>query len=140
MSSSSSCRPAPGALGPLEATSNLSASLASSSSLRPSPPRPRRSRRVQYPASRSRRPQLREAPDQARRWLLLLSALVFLQIYTEETYTCTELQNQCPDLTMCHPQEGDGSTGADWGRTGEEPWRVQTVGGASDAQVECVVA
>lgn len=32
---------------------------------------------------------MREDPDQARRWLLILSALVFLQIYTEETHTCT---------------------------------------------------
>lgn len=51
--------------------------------------RPRRLRRVLYPASQSRRLPTREPPDQALRWLLLLSALVLLQIYNEETNTCT---------------------------------------------------
>ena len=32
---------------------------------------------------------MREDLDQPHRWLLLLSALVFLQIYAEETHTCT---------------------------------------------------
>lgn len=68
--------------------------LASSSSCRPTPVAPvevrsRRFRRVLYPASRSRRLPTTEPPDQALRWLLLLSALVFLQIYNEETNTCT---------------------------------------------------
>lgn len=89
-SSCSSCRPVPVALEPLEATSIFTSSSCSSSpSLLPSPLRVRRPRRVLYPASQSRRPPMREAPDQARRWLLLLSALVFLQIYTEETHSCT---------------------------------------------------
>ncbi|KAG7490242.1 hypothetical protein JOB18_031132 [Solea senegalensis] len=140
MSSSSSCRPAPVALGPLETTSNLSSTSFSSSSLHPCPPRSRRSRRVLYPAFRSKRPLPREAPDQACRWLLFLSALVFLQIYTEETHTCTEVQSQCPDLSVYQPQEGEGSMCAALGWTGEESWRVQTVGGASEVQLECVVA
>lgn len=139
-SSSSSCRMLPVALGPLEAPTTFTASSCSSSSLRPSPPRGRRPRRVLYPASQSRRPPLREAPDQALRWLLLLSALVFLQIYTEETHTCTELQSQSPGIAASQPQEGEGSLGAVRGWTGEEPWRVQTVGGASETQLECVVA
>ncbi|KAA8592398.1 hypothetical protein FQN60_017853 [Etheostoma spectabile] len=141
-SSSSSCRLLPAALGPVEATSPFISSSCSSSSsyLHPSPPRGRRPRRVLYPPSWSRRPPLREAPDQAHRWLLLLSALVFLQIYTEETHTITELQRQCPDMAASQPQEGEGSlcTVQEW--TGEEPWRVQVVGGASETQLECVVA
>ncbi|KAG8011764.1 hypothetical protein GBF38_004091 [Nibea albiflora] len=91
MPSASCCRQLPVALGPLETTSTFTSSSCSSSSLLPppSPPRGRRFRRVLYPASQSRRPPMREAPDQARRWLLIFSALVFLQIYTEETHTCT---------------------------------------------------
>lgn len=49
--------------------------------------RPRRLRRVLYPASQSRRLRAREPPDQALRWLLLFSAIVFLQIYNEESNT-----------------------------------------------------
>lgn len=91
MPSTSCCRQLPAALGPLETTSTFTSSSCSSSSLLPppSPTRGRRFRRVLYPASQSRRPPMREDPDQARRWLLILSALVFLQIYTEETHTCT---------------------------------------------------
>lgn len=140
MLSSYSCRPLPVALGPLEATSTTSCSCSSSFSLHPSPPRGRRHRRVLYPASQSRRPPLREAPDQARRWLLVLSALVFLQIYTEETYTCTELQGQCPDPAASQPQEGEGSLGTAHRWTGEQPLRSQTVGGDSETQLKCVVA
>ncbi|KAL7391677.1 hypothetical protein ABVT39_012772 [Epinephelus coioides] len=141
-SSSSSCRPLPVALGPLETTSTFisSCSCSSSSSLRPSPPRSRRPRRVLYPASQSRRPQLRETPDKARRWLLLLSAVVFLQIYTEEAHTCTEFQSQSPDMAASQPQEVEGSLGTVQGWTGEEPWRVQMVGEAPETQLECVVA
>ncbi|XP_065818485.1 radiation-inducible immediate-early gene IEX-1-like [Labrus bergylta] len=140
--SSSSCRLLPVALGPLEATSTITfnsfSSSSSSSSLRPSPPRGRRPRRVLYPACQSRKPQLREAPDQALRWLLLLSAVVFLQIYSEESHTCADLQNQSPAPAASLSQEGDGSLGTVQGWTGEEPWRVHTMGGASET--ECVVA
>ncbi|KAK2901615.1 hypothetical protein Q8A73_011361 [Channa argus] len=143
MASSSSCRPHPVALGPPEAPSTfttcLSSSLSSysSSSLHPSP-RLRRPRRVLYPACQSRRPLLREAPDQALRWLLLLSALVFLQIYSEDTNICTELQNQCAD--PCQSQADDGSLSTTRGWTGEEPWRVHTVGAVAENQLECVVS
>ncbi|XP_076585969.1 uncharacterized protein LOC143320328 [Chaetodon auriga] len=139
---SSSCRPLPVALGPLEATSTFNSSSCSSSASRlPSPPRGRRFRRVLYPASQSRRPSLREAPDQAHRWLLLFSALVFLQIYTEETHACTEqLQGQCPDPAASQVQEGEGSQGTVQGWTGEDSWRVQLVTGASETQLECVVS
>lgn len=90
--SSYSCRPvpktprAPVAPAPLEEAGTLSSSSCSSCR---SPLRVRRHRRILYPASQCRRPPMRDAPDQARRWLLLFSALVFLQIYTEETHTCT---------------------------------------------------
>lgn len=47
------------------------------------PLRPRSRRRVLYPPL-VRRHLPTERPDPARRWLLLLSALLFLQIYTEE--------------------------------------------------------
>ncbi|KAM7391023.1 hypothetical protein PAMP_021740 [Pampus punctatissimus] len=138
-SSSSAYSMLPVALGPVEAPTTFTTSSFSSSH-RPSPPRGRRPRRVLYPASQSRRPPLREAPDQALRWLLLLSALVFLQIYTEETYTCTELQSQSPDMVACQHQDGEGSSGTARRWTGEEPWGVQTVGGASETHLECVVA
>ncbi|KAJ4922470.1 hypothetical protein JOQ06_019565 [Pogonophryne albipinna] len=141
MPSSSSCQQLPGALGPLEATiSSIPSFSCSGSSLHPPPPRGRRPRRVLYPASRSRRPPQREAPDQAHRWLLLLSALLFLQIYSEETLTCTELQGQCPETAAPQPQEGEGSLGTGQGWGGEEPWRVQMGGGVSETQPECVVA
>ncbi|TNN52207.1 hypothetical protein EYF80_037563 [Liparis tanakae] len=128
-SSSSSCRLPPEVLGPLE-TITYSSSCSSSS--------PRRPRRVLYPASRSRRPPQREDPDPARRWLLLLCALVFLQIYTEETHTCTELQNQNQnqDTAVPHPQQGERGLCSVQGGTGEEPWRIQMVGGASETQLE----
>lgn len=77
LTSSSSCRPTP--VAPATPVAPVT----------PGDVRPRRFRRVLYPASRSRRPPTREPPDQALRWLLLLSALVFLQIYNEETNTCT---------------------------------------------------
>ncbi|XP_056273903.1 uncharacterized proline-rich protein-like [Pseudoliparis swirei] len=107
----------------------------------PAPPPP--PRRVLYPASRSRRPPQREDPDPARRWLLLLCALVFLQIYTEETHTCTELQNQNQnhnqnhnqDTAVPHPQQGERGLCSVQGGTGEEPWRIQMVGGASETQL-----
>ncbi|KAK5870629.1 hypothetical protein PBY51_003560 [Eleginops maclovinus] len=138
---SCSCKQLPVALGPLEATgSPIPSFTCSVSSPQPPPPRGRRPRRVLYPASWSRRLPLREAPDQARRWLLLLSALVFLQIYTEETPTCTELQGQCPDTAAPQPQEREGSLGTGQGWGGEEPWRVQMVGGDVETQAECVVA
>ncbi|KAK9521913.1 hypothetical protein VZT92_018417 [Zoarces viviparus] len=141
MSSSSSCcscRLLPVAPGPLETTGTFISSSSSSPLRPPSPPRGRRPpRRVLYPASRSRRPPLREAPDRARRWLLLLSALVFLQIYTEETHTCTELQRRYPDTAASQPQDGEGGLGT---VQGEEPRRVQMVDGASETQLECVVA
>lgn len=61
----------------------------SSSSPTPDPcARARRPRRVLYPPHQCRRPPAREEPDQAGRCLLLLSALVLLQIFTEETHTC----------------------------------------------------
>lgn len=81
-SSSSCCEPVPAGPVDLEALSTWSASPASST-------RSRRPRRVMYPASWSCRPRRREASDPACRWLLLLSLLVFLQIYAEETHTCT---------------------------------------------------
>ncbi|XP_062399990.1 radiation-inducible immediate-early gene IEX-1-like [Sardina pilchardus] len=52
------------------------------------PLRPRTRRRVLYPPL-VRRTLPTERPDPARRWLLLLSALLFLQIYTEEVPCCT---------------------------------------------------
>ncbi|KAK2838148.1 hypothetical protein Q5P01_015360 [Channa striata] len=140
MASSSSCRPLPVALGPPDVPSTFTTCGPSSpSSLHPSP-RLRRPRRVLYPACQSRRPPLREAPDQALRWLLLLSALVFLQIYSEDTNICSDLQSQCPDPAACQSQAEDGSLSTARGWTGEEPWRVQTVGGASENQLECVVS
>lgn len=72
-------------LGHLEATGTFTSS--SSATLHPRP-RVRRACRVLYPPHQSRRPPVREDPDQAWRWLLLLSALVLLQIFTEETHTC----------------------------------------------------
>lgn len=72
-------------LGHLEATSTFMSS--SSATLHPRP-RVRRARRVLYPPHQSRRLPVREDPDQACQWLLLLSALVLLQIFTEETHTC----------------------------------------------------
>lgn len=72
-------------LGHLEATGTFTSS--SSATLHPRP-RVRRACRVLYPPHQSRRPPVREDPDQALRWLLLLSALVLLQIFTEETHTC----------------------------------------------------
>ncbi|KAM9743012.1 uncharacterized protein ACNS7B_010659 [Menidia menidia] len=121
-SSSPPCRPV--LVGPLKA------------SLSPSPTRSRRPCRVLYPASRSRRPAVREAPDPARRGLLLLSLLVLLQICTEETLTCTELQTQNPEPGTCPTREGDGGLGTPW----EEPHRPRPVGGALEHQMECVAA
>ncbi|KAJ8005618.1 hypothetical protein DPEC_G00119810 [Dallia pectoralis] len=61
-----------------------SASAGEGNRLAPARPRGRRSSRVLYPPP-TKRILPGEAPDTARRWLLLLSALLFLQIYTEET-------------------------------------------------------
>lgn len=51
-----------------------------------------------------------------------------------------ELQSQCPDQAVSQPQEGEGSLGTVQGWTREEPWRGQKVVGASETQLECVVA
>lgn len=49
----------------------------------------------------------KERPDVARRWLMLLSALLFLQIYTEEGGTCCT----CP-ISWDPLQAGDGVNAA----------------------------
>lgn len=86
--------------GPLEAPGT------SPSSSPPTPrpcPRPRRPRRVLYPAQQCKRPPVREAPDQACRWLLLLSAFVLLQILTEEVHVCTgQLKNSKKTTLLTH--------------------------------------
>lgn len=70
---------------PMEATGTFTSSS----------PHPRRClralhpRHVLYPPPQCRRPPGRKDPDQACRWLLLLSARVLLQVCTEETHTCT---------------------------------------------------
>lgn len=104
-------------------------------------PRPRRSLKVLYPPL-VRRPLPREDPDPIRRWLVLLSALVFLQIYTEET-ACgpPELQPIPPATSLAHPQEGEGCVGTAkaWGGSSmEKPWWLHQV--QTGAQLECVVA
>ncbi|XP_061837098.2 uncharacterized protein [Nerophis lumbriciformis] len=85
------------------------------------PPPPRRRCRVLYPPSRCRtRPPLTEAPDRAARWLLLLSALLLLQIYTEDT---------------CADDDAEDAPAVERDAKGEELWRVQVVGGASEPLV-----
>lgn len=84
-------------LGHLEATSTFSSS--SSAALHPHP-HVRRARRVLYPPHQSRRLPVREDPDQACRWLLLLSALVLLQIFTEETHTCPGRIKNINEITL----------------------------------------
>jgi hypothetical protein len=59
-----------------------------SPSISPKPRRPR-ARRVQYPPG-LRKIVPKEESDPAIRWLLLLSALLFLQIYTEEGLSDTQ--------------------------------------------------
>uniref|UniRef100_A0A672MIE8 Radiation-inducible immediate-early gene IEX-1 n=1 Tax=Sinocyclocheilus grahami TaxID=75366 RepID=A0A672MIE8_SINGR len=63
----------------------------SSPSISPKPSRPHRprARRVLYPPG-LRKIMPKEESDPARRWLLLLSALLFLQIYMEEGSTLEE--------------------------------------------------
>ncbi|KAJ8414119.1 hypothetical protein AAFF_G00067170 [Aldrovandia affinis] len=62
----------------------LDPSLAAAPPAWPRPrPRPRRPLRVLYPPV-VKRPLPREEPSLAKRWLFLLSAVLFLQIYTEE--------------------------------------------------------
>ncbi|XP_048099459.1 radiation-inducible immediate-early gene IEX-1-like [Alosa alosa] len=67
------------------------------------PLRPRTRRRVLYPPL-VRRPLPTERPDPARRWLLLLSALLFLQIYTEEVPCCAWDPLQA-DAAAVNPQQ-----------------------------------
>ncbi|XP_056889505.1 RING finger protein 225 isoform X5 [Takifugu flavidus] len=86
-----------------------------------------------------RRPPGRKDPDQACRWLLLLSARVLLQVFTEETHTCTDLQSQSRSTPSSRSQEGDGGLAAAQVQPGEEPWRVQTGTGPSEPQ-QCVVS
>ncbi|XDV21421.1 hypothetical protein PO909_026521 [Leuciscus waleckii] len=59
-----------------------------SPSISPKPRRPR-ARRVLYPPG-LRKIMPKEESDPARRWLLLLSALLFLQIYMEEGLSDTQ--------------------------------------------------
>lgn len=69
------------------------------------PLRPRSRRRVLYPPL-VRRHLPAERPDPARRWLLLLSALLFLQIYTEEVPCCAwdPLQTETAAAAALHHQ------------------------------------
>ncbi|MED6289001.1 hypothetical protein CHARACLAT_031936 [Characodon lateralis] len=132
-SSSSRCELVPVGLGPLEALSTLSAP-------RPSSTRSRRSRGVLYPPSHRRRPLRREPSDPACRWLLLFSLLVFLQICSEETHTCAELQDQCTSPETCCPQEGDGSLGEANRCSDKDSWRPWAVDRTTEHQLQCVVA
>ncbi|KAJ3603662.1 hypothetical protein NHX12_028406 [Muraenolepis orangiensis] len=78
------------------------------------PPRPqgRRASRVLYPPHLSRRPlPPREDPDPARRWLLLLTLLLFLQIYSEEDGQHPELSSQTPTPAEPWAQVGEGCLG-----------------------------
>ncbi|XP_014028082.1 radiation-inducible immediate-early gene IEX-1 [Salmo salar] len=115
----------------------LGASAAAGGTYRPASlrPRGRRPPRVLYPPL-VRRVLPREEPDSARRWLLLLSALLFLQIYTEES-SCgpPELQLHTPEtsLSTSFPQEGEGIT--DIARLWGGPERDS----ALEATVECAV-
>ena len=109
----------------------------------PPPPRQRsrRSLKVLYPPL-VRRPLPREEPDSALRWLVLLSALLFLQIYTEET-ACgpQELLSRPPLSPRPQPQQGEGCVGTAgaWGGSSiEKPWRLLRV--QTTDQLECVVA
>nr|XP_029500613.1 radiation-inducible immediate-early gene IEX-1 [Oncorhynchus nerka] len=115
----------------------LGASAAAGGTYRPASlrPRGRRPTRVLYPPL-VRRVLPREEPDSARRWLLLLSALLFLQIYTEES-SCgpPELQLHTPETSPSpsFPQEGEGIT--DIARL----WGGPEHGSALEATVECSV-
>ncbi|CAN9512676.1 unnamed protein product [Ophioblennius macclurei] len=109
---------------PLTTSHHLQASSTISTSPPPPQEQPRRPRRVLYPAFQSRKPTLKEAPDLALRCLLLLSVLLFLQIYTEDAHSCTELQNHSPDLAVCYPQQADGSIAAAQGWKKEEPQKL----------------
>lgn len=97
----------------------------------PQPLRPRARRRVLYPPL-VRRTRPKEQPDLARRSLLLLSALLFLQIYTEEgvsTGPWEPLQAESVTPTTAtasgpsqqHPQGGPSleCKALEWGGPGE---------------------
>lgn len=98
----------------------------------------RRVRRVLFPASRNKRPVFKQEPDQVQRWLLLLSALVCLQIYTEDPQT--DLQNQRPDLSDVKPHDGEPILSTAQSGAEEVVWRVFTVRSTSESQLECVVS